>query len=49
MYLNARFTSETYKHEEQNRNNIIVEAGPIVDLKGCDESTDQHEENRAWS
>ena len=48
-YLNVRFTSETYDHEEQDRNDVVIEAGPVVDFEGCDEGTDQHEENRTRS
>lgn len=48
-YLDARLTSKTYEHEKQNGNDVVVEAGPVVNFEGRNEGTHQHEENRTWS
>lgn len=48
-HLYVGFTSKTNYHKQQNGNNVVVEAGPIVDLESSHERTYQHEENRAWS
>lgn len=38
-YLYVGFASETDDHEEQDRNDIVIEAGPVVDLEGRHEGT----------
>lgn len=43
-YLDIRFTGETNKHEQQNRPNVVVETGPIVDLESRHEGPHQHKE-----
>lgn len=48
-YLHIRFTRETNNHEEQDGDNIVIEASPIVNLEGRHEGTHQHEEDRARS
>jgi len=46
-YLYVRFAREADDHEEQDGNNVVVEAGPVVDFEGRYKGTHQHEENRA--
>lgn len=48
-YLHVRFARETDDHEEQDGNNIVIEASPIINLESRHECTHQHEEDRAWS
>lgn len=46
-YLHICFACETDDHEEQDRDNVVIEASPIVDLEGRHKSSHQHEEDRA--
>lgn len=48
-YLHVRFARKTDNHEEQDGDNIVIEASPIVNLEGRHEGTHQHEEDRAGS
>lgn len=48
-YLYVRFTREADDHEEQDRNDVVVEAGPVIDFERCHEGTYQHEEDRTGS
>lgn len=48
-YLDFGFGGEADQHEEQNGDNVVLEAGPVVDFEGGHESTHQHKENRARS
>lgn len=45
LYLYVRFTCEADDHKEQDGNDIIIEAGPVVDFKGRHEGTHQHEKD----
>jgi len=46
-YLHVCFARETDDHEEQDGDNIVIEASPIVNLEGRHEGSHQHEEDRA--
>lgn len=48
-HLYVRFAGETDDHEEQNGNDVVIEAGPVVDFEGRYEGTHQHEEDCAGS
>lgn len=49
VYLHVRFARETDDHEEQDGDNVVIEAGPIVDFEGRYEGAHQHEEDCAGS
>lgn len=49
VYLYVRFTRETDDHEEQDGDNVVIEAGPIINFEGRHEGTHQHEKDRARS
>lgn len=48
-YLYVRFAREADDHEEQDGNDVVVKAGPVIDFEGRHEGAYQHEEDRAGS
>lgn len=46
-YLYASFASETNKHKEEDGDDVVVEAGPVVDAEGSYKRSHQHKEYRA--
>lgn len=48
-YLYIRFAREADDHKEQDGNDVVVEAGPVVDFEGCHKGTHQHKKDRAGS
>lgn len=47
-YLCALLADEANADEHANRYQIIPETSPVVDMKGGDEGTDQHQKYRSW-
>lgn len=43
LYL--RFADEADDHEEEDRNNVVLETGPIVYVEGSHKGSHQHKEN----
>lgn len=48
-YLNVRLAGEANQHESEDRDDVVVETGPVVDLESCHEGSHQHEKYRAGS
>lgn len=48
-YLYVRFACEADNHKEQDGNDVVVEAGPVVDFEGRHKGTHQHKKDRAGS
>lgn len=46
-YLYASFASEANKHEEEDGDDIVVEAGPVVNAESSYKRSHQHKEYRA--
>jgi hypothetical protein len=46
-YLYTGFASEAHQHEEQDRDNVVVEAGPVVNAERSYKGSHQHEEYRS--
>lgn len=48
-YLYIRFANKANKHEKQNRINVVIKTGPVVDLESGYKGSHQHKEDRARS
>lgn len=48
-HLDIGFASETNEHEQKDGNDIVIEAGPVVDFESSHEGSHQHEKYRSRS
>lgn len=49
IYLYIWFASEAYENKQYYRYDIVIETGPIVNMKYSHKGSHQHKEYSSWS